>query len=137
MLLVEHFWQKDDPLQIELAFLPLWIQVHGLPTSFMLDGVAKHIGDRVGSFLESDPNNYNNPWRTIMRIQVRLDVRKLLKKGVKLKLEGSSSSEVVLKYERLPSFCFVYSKLGHGERFCPKVFESEDGSIVGRFRPEL
>lgn len=36
----------------------LWVQVHDLPVGYMANSVAKRIGDKIGVFVEYDPNNY-------------------------------------------------------------------------------
>lgn len=72
-----------------------------------------------------------------MRVRVCLDVTKPLKKTFKLKQEGGAWKEVTLKYERLLTFCFSYGKIGHGEKFCTRQFENEEGIIERKFGPKL
>ncbi|TXG49045.1 hypothetical protein EZV62_024920 [Acer yangbiense] len=54
-----------------------------------------------------------------MRVKVRLDISKSLKRWLRLKLGKSDEvTKVNLKYERLPEFCFASGKVGHGIKEC-------------------
>lgn len=43
----------------------------------------------------------------------------------------------MLKYERLPIFCFYCGKIGYGENFCDRRFENEFGVVELVYGPEL
>lgn len=51
-----------------------------------------------------------------------MDVRKPLKRRMKIKREGEDWSWINFKYERLSTFCFVCERLGHSERDCDMVY---------------
>ncbi|CAH9135767.1 unnamed protein product [Cuscuta epithymum] len=60
-----------------------------------------------------------------MRIRVRMDVRRPLKKCTTLK-KVWISQWVDFKYEKLPNFYFVCGIIGHSDKFCPIVYEGEN-----------
>lgn len=58
----------ENAESVEFSEYSIWIQVHGLPIGFMSERVVKDIGGRLGTFLSSDPRNFNGWWRPYMRI---------------------------------------------------------------------
>lgn len=93
--------------------------------------IAKHIGNYIGRFVESDPNDFMGVWRNYMRIHVAIDVRFPLKCKMKIRKQGGEWVWLSFKYERLPPFCFVCGRLGHTEKFCEADFANH-GSAVER-----
>lgn len=65
-----------------------------------------------------------------MRIRVSIDVRKLMKRRIKLKKAGGDWVWVNFKYKHLNIFCFICRLLGHTEKQCPKLYECPPGEIV-------
>jgi hypothetical protein len=65
-----------------------------------------------------------------MRLRVRIDVRRPLKKDKKIKNMGGEWCIVNFKYEKLGVFCFVCGVLGHSENKCEVRFamENDDGN---------
>lgn len=101
-----------------------------MPAGFMSPIIGQHLGNFIGEFEEYDDNNNAGIWRTFMRIKVKLDVRKPLKKEKKVRHTGGDWKTVRFKYERLGNFCFLCGILGHTDQFCSKIFslENDDGS---------
>lgn len=137
LLLLQRILPGGDPVNVVLNHVNLWVQVHNLPLGFMLELVAQHIGKKLGGFVEADPNNYNNTWRSFMRVRVSFDVTKPLKKSLNIKQQGGDWKEVLLRYGRLPTFCFSCGKIGHGEKLCSHQFENDLGVVECVFGPEL
>lgn len=127
LLLFKPIASLDQASHIQLHDFEIWIQVHGLPFSLKSEWVLQHIGNHVGSFLTSDPKNFSEVWRSYFRVRVRLDVRRPLRAGMKIKKDGGSWLWLDFKYERLPTFCFLCGKIGHGENFCDKALEQGPG----------
>lgn len=57
-------------------------------------------------------NNNTRFWREYMCMRVRLDVKKSLKTGKKIKVNGVDWCIVSFKYEKLEAFCVVCGVLG-------------------------
>ncbi|KAL8548227.1 hypothetical protein ACS0TY_007521 [Phlomoides rotata] len=53
-----------------------------------------------------------------IQIQVKIDFRKPLRRGIQLELKDNNQVWVEFKYKRLPSFCYVCRMLGHMRREC-------------------
>uniref|UniRef100_A0A803L0T6 CCHC-type domain-containing protein n=1 Tax=Chenopodium quinoa TaxID=63459 RepID=A0A803L0T6_CHEQI len=59
-----------------------------------------------------------------MRIKVKVDIRKPLRRGLFISTGGSKPKWIVIKYERLGDFCFSCGKLNHIDKDC--IAEDED-----------
>lgn len=76
------------------------------------------MGDFFGSFLEYDPNNNSSIWRECMRVKIKIDVRKPLKRKKIICRKNGVENIIQCKYERLGDFCFTCGMVTHTERFC-------------------
>lgn len=65
-----------------------------------------------------------------MRLRIRVDIRKPLKRKKKICKKDKSEFVVHCKYERLGDFCFTCRLVSHTERFCRKKFESESQELA-------
>ncbi|MBA0570259.1 hypothetical protein Golob_003938 [Gossypium lobatum] len=58
-----------------------------------------------------------------MRLKVKIDVLKPLRRVVKLVDKDRVKIIGVIKYERLPDFCYVCGLIGHSFKNCKKKIE--------------
>ncbi|MBA0778028.1 hypothetical protein Gotri_005961 [Gossypium trilobum] len=93
--------------------------IHNLPLGFISETVAQQLGNFIGAFIEYDALATQLGYKRIIRIRVRINVRKPLKRKKKLVLLNGESVYVRFEYEKLTLFCFLSGKLRHGESFCP------------------
>lgn len=49
---------NDNPFTVPLYHMPIWVQIFDVPTGFMSEAIAKSIGNRLGTYICSDPNNF-------------------------------------------------------------------------------
>ncbi|KAJ8758931.1 hypothetical protein K2173_002710 [Erythroxylum novogranatense] len=133
LLLLKTFCSTDQPESMPLYKADMWVQVHKLPVGFMSEKVAQTIGNFLGAFVKSDPNNFSDIWRSYMRIRVAVDVNKAIKHEMKIKRQGGEWVTLDFKYERLPTVYFVCGLLGHTEKFCKVVYDSPDGTVPRKF----
>lgn len=126
MLLLEEIAPGEEPLKVPLWFLNIWIQIHDLPNGFMSEVVGQQLGNFFGSFVAYDPKNNSSIWRDCMRIKIRLDVRKPLKRKKKIKRKNGTEFIVTCKYERLGDFCFACGLVTHTERFCRRSIDNRN-----------
>lgn len=78
----------------------------------------------MGSYVESDPKNFDGVWKSYMQASVLVDIRILMKKKMKMKKAGGDWFWISFQYERLPFFCFFYGIVGHSEQFCEKLYDN-------------
>lgn len=93
-------------------------------TRFMSQRVVTDIGNYIESFIESDANNFVGVWRDYLRIKVSLKLDNPLKILMNLKKSESIWCWVNFMYEAIPTFCFICGMVGHGEKFCEKLFDT-------------
>ncbi|XP_074376703.1 uncharacterized protein LOC141718222 [Apium graveolens] len=129
MLVLNKIPLGEEPLNVSLWFLEVWIQIHDLPKGFMAEVVGRQLGDFFGEFLQYDVKNNSSIWMEYMRIKIKLDVRKPLKRRKKIKRKNGTEFVVTCKYERLGDFCFICGLVSHTERFCRRNLDkrSEEG----------
>lgn len=74
----------EDPVNVMLNEIEFWIQIHGLPVGYMTEVVGKQLGNFFGTFVQYDAKNNSSIWREYMRIRIKMDVRKPIKRKKKL-----------------------------------------------------
>ncbi|KAL5823122.1 hypothetical protein ACOSQ4_021022 [Xanthoceras sorbifolium] len=80
--------------------------------------VARLIAEEVGTIVEF-PMDSKDLWGKFLRIKVRIDITKPLKRGIRMRLENFETLiTALIKYERLPDFCYGCGYIGHSVREC-------------------
>lgn len=129
MMILEKIADGEDPLQVQLWHLNIWIQLYELSMSFMTEIVGQQLGNFFGEFLQYDVKNNSSIWREYMRIRIRLDVRMPLKRKKRIVKKDGKEFTVTCKYERLGEFCFSCGMVTHTDRFCRKSIGKRDVEI--------
>ncbi|XP_062099844.1 uncharacterized protein LOC133805696 [Humulus lupulus] len=129
-LVFECLKEGDNPRQITLNRLDIWVQIHDLQPSLMSERVVKDVGNSVVTFVESDPNNFTGVRRVYLRVRVKLNNDIPIKRRMKIRKSGSDWFWVTFKYEYIPTFCFICGIIGHSKRFCDKLFDTPLEQIV-------
>ncbi|XP_074341908.1 uncharacterized protein LOC141679304 [Apium graveolens] len=131
LLIHSEVKENDDPKGVKLEDTEIWMQVYDLPNGFISENIFQSIGNYIGAYIKFDPANYDGFWKAYVRIRVRMNVTKPLKRRMKIKRSGGEWSWINFKYERLSTFCFVCGILGHGERDCNVVYANA-GKVVDK-----
>ncbi|KAL5823688.1 hypothetical protein ACOSQ4_021588 [Xanthoceras sorbifolium] len=104
-----------------LAFnrVEFWVQIHNVPMMCMTLKIGQFLGDQIGSVREVDAGASGDCLGKYIRVRVEIDIGKPLQRFLKVNL-GSSAKDVVmlLRYERLPEYCFECGMMGHSIREC-------------------
>lgn len=129
-LIFERLPPGGDPSAMRPNKLDFWVQLHGLVTGFKSERVVHDLGNYIGTFVQSDPNNFKGLWRDYLRVRVSFQIDKPLKIKMKLEKANGLSCHVHFRYEDLPTFCFICGLLGHSERFCHSLFTTPKDQIV-------
>lgn len=107
----------EDPKQIPLFYSYFRIQVHNLQFEVISEGLARKLGDFFGQFIQHDAPLISQGEQRYMRFRVKIDVMLALKRKKKLTLTQEQKGYAYFQYEKIPLFCFLYGKLGHGKGF--------------------
>lgn len=122
-------------LELQFFSLPMWVRIYEVPFRGRYNEEnARMLGDKVGEFMEMDKYDSLGMEKSL-RIRVKVDVCKPLKRSVSIKIWGGESCRCPVKYEKLPLICFLCRMLGHGTNDCKEVVG--DSSPVKNFGPWL
>lgn len=83
---------------------------------FISENILRSIGYSTGNFVKSDSSNFDDIWKSLLRIRVTMSVDKPVKRRTKIKRDGDRWFWINFKYERLSTFCFVCGLLSHTDR---------------------
>lgn len=105
------------PSELPLYYVPLWARVYDLPMRGRNNEQnAKTLGNKIGVYLSMDRTDVIGINKSL-RIRVFLDARKPIPKTINMKMKGGTT-EVPVKFEKLPIYFYVCGRLGHGEKDC-------------------
>ncbi|KAF2301218.1 hypothetical protein GH714_020889 [Hevea brasiliensis] len=96
LLLIDKVDGYDDPRDVPLLFMRIWVQIHGLKPGFNSDHVVERLGNAMGECLERDENNFtkvknfSSSWKSYARVRVKLDVRNPLWTDYHLRKKGEN-----------------------------------------------
>ena len=80
--------------------------------------MGRDVGNSLGRFIEMDKRAYQLDQALFTRIRVELPINKPLRRGGNVVSLDAEKFWVNFKYERLPTFCILYGKLGHDDKHC-------------------
>ena len=128
-LIMERLKEGDNPRTMAINNLDIWVQLHDISAGFMSLRVATDVGNYIGKFIENDSNNFTGVWRDYLRIRVTLPLDVPIKRRMKLKKTEENWCWVNFKYEAIPTFCFICGMVGHGDKFCERLFDNPGGNV--------
>ncbi|KAL8523785.1 hypothetical protein ACS0TY_013669 [Phlomoides rotata] len=120
VVILKELGSGEQPSSIALCMTPLWVCVYDLPMVARNKNSISLIVGRIGELVEVDQTSLEGFSRSV-RIKIKIDIQKPLKKGLTLDLGASKIVWIEFKYERLPSFCYICGTLGHLRKDCDLV----------------
>ncbi|KAL5804737.1 hypothetical protein ACOSQ3_031537 [Xanthoceras sorbifolium] len=104
--------------ELKFKYSEFWIHIYNIPLACMNCKVARLIAEEVGTIVDF-PIDSKDLWGKFLRIKVRIDITKPLKRGIRLRLANFDTMiTTLIKYERLPDFCYGCGFIGHSFREC-------------------
>ncbi|PPD89486.1 hypothetical protein GOBAR_DD13579 [Gossypium barbadense] len=103
--------------------MPLWIRIYNIPMEQMDRQVAIDVGKAIGEVVAIDWRDRDQGWTDHIRIRVRIDVLKPLRRVVHFVGSKGSKTICTIKYERLPAFCYICGLIGHTTQKCNRKEE--------------
>lgn len=105
--------------KIEFRKATFWVQFHNIPILCMNKATALFLGNMIGKVKDIDTGDDGDCLGNFMRVRVEIDVTKPLERCSNVELFEGEEVTVLLKYERLPDYCFDCGLLGHTDKECP------------------
>ncbi|PPD96872.1 hypothetical protein GOBAR_DD06140 [Gossypium barbadense] len=109
----------------EFWMAPFWLRIYNIPIELMDRQTDLDIGNAIGELVAIDWKDRNGRRTEFIRIKVKINVLNPLRRVVKLVDKDGTETIGVLKYERLPDFCYECGKIGHTVKTCTINKESE------------
>ncbi|XP_062152170.1 uncharacterized protein LOC133860613 [Alnus glutinosa] len=119
LLVLKEIDEDISPSQMDFSKALFWIQVHDMPLTCMNREVGLRIGQSIGDVEDIDVTGDGVGWGRYLRIRVSVDITKPLERGRAIVLNGKSIW-VLLKYEKLPQFCYHCGRIYHEDKACPR-----------------
>ncbi|TXG51419.1 hypothetical protein EZV62_023943 [Acer yangbiense] len=102
-----------------------WVQIHQVPLICMTRYIGWFWGEMIGQVIDVDGGTLRDCVGKFMRIRVRIDISKPLKRVLRVDIMGDGVGIVMLlRYERLASHCVKCGKVDH-----TKTDYSDPGTI--------
>ncbi|PON78322.1 Zinc knuckle CX2CX4HX4C [Parasponia andersonii] len=132
LIVLARPWGMGDASALCFDYASFWVQIQNAPISCMTPKVARFLGSLIAEIEEIDLGTTGNCLGTFMRVQVKFDVTKPLRRSITIQVEDIDEEiTVLLQYEKLPDFCNYCGIMGHYFRECTK---NEDRHFMERSR---
>ena len=95
-----------------------WVQLHNIPEQCLTQETGESVGNMLGTTIQVADAEDDGSGNEFLRVRVVLDISKPLPRCCKLRSEGEHIGWVLLKFERLPNFCYWCGRVIHNEREC-------------------
>lgn len=102
LVLLKELEKRDRPGKDLLTKATFWVQVYDLPFVSMTEKVGYHLGNRIGQVHQVRTDGEGIGLGNCLLIRAVLDVKKPLKRKLKILIEGENEIWVRLKYGFLP-----------------------------------
>lgn len=114
-----------QPSAMKMDCAPFWIRLYDIPMAGRGEETLTQIGSRFGKVLEIDKATTNGLSRSV-RLKILLNLGKVIRKGTHICLDKAAPIWLPVKYERLPSFCYMCGQLDHNMVECDKKDNSKE-----------
>lgn len=116
--LVVDRWVEQPPSHF-LQYVTLWVQIRNIPVNHYTAQSITALGELLGQVLEVvfDPDLPQN--QDFVRVQIRFDVSRPLRKSKVINLPHGKTTIVYFFYERVQKRCYNCQRLTHEQDVCP------------------
>lgn len=127
LLMVEHVYGEECPVDFEPSLVPFWVQTHGLQIRAMNKDVGEMIEATIGQVLEVRCNQEGRAFGRCIRMRILLDIHKPLARWTNANIDGLLC-RIFFKFEKLADFCFICGRLDHLDRDCKAMIPERGNS---------
>ncbi|KAF4348650.1 hypothetical protein G4B88_007397 [Cannabis sativa] len=98
-----------------------WVEIHGLPTPYLVGQNSSVIGAKVGEFIASDgADNRIIARRGFLTLKVDIMIEQQIPAGFYLSINRGRKEWIQFKYRKLPKICFNCGYIAHDSSSCPR-----------------
>ncbi|MBA0770683.1 hypothetical protein Gotri_019286 [Gossypium trilobum] len=121
---------KDQDLDTyALNISPFWLRIFNIPLEYMDKQVGIDVGKAIGEVVAIDWRDNDGKWTKYIRVRVKIDVLKPLRKVVHLVRNDGIEIVRAIKYERLPAFCYIFGLINHTTQKGDKKEEQNEQNL--------
>lgn len=116
--------------ELEFRYASFWLHFHELPFACFSKKMAIAIGNMIGQFEKVETDEDGRCWGQTLKVRIRLDVRKALRRGMMFKV-GAMADErwIPITYEKLPHFCYGCGIIGHVLKDCESTEDPNEENL--------
>ncbi|TXG47986.1 hypothetical protein EZV62_027280 [Acer yangbiense] len=118
LLVLEKPLGLGDVASLAFNRVDFWIQIPNALLLCMTKEMGEFIGQLIGNLKDIDVGSTGEYFGKYMRLKMEVDVSKPLKRFLRLELEKGKESILLLRYEKLPEYCFHCGIVGHSYQKC-------------------
>jgi hypothetical protein len=122
VLLVQPLKGSERPPETDLNAVPIWVKMYDVPWDKQTVANGRKWGSRLGNVIVVDVDKDGAQFRDFLRVRIQIPINKRLQTKLTTGVMGKpeTHSTYILRYERVPYFCFWCGFIGHNETMCEK-----------------
>lgn len=121
-------WVEHPPVD-SLQYIPLWVQIRNIPVNHRSIAAITTFGELVSQVTEVAYDPYVAQTRDYIRVQLKFDVSRPLRRSKVVNIPGGGSVTLVFDYERVQKRCYTCQRLTHDQDFCPIFLMKKQGNV--------
>ncbi|MBA0701290.1 hypothetical protein Goari_022374 [Gossypium aridum] len=107
------------------------VRISKIPMEYIDRLITLEVGNAIGEVIAIDWCDRNGGWVEYMRLNVIIDVLKLLHRVVQFVNSEGAEFVCAIRYKCLPRFCYIYGLISHSIQRSDKKKESSKSNKMG------
>jgi hypothetical protein len=119
--LIAPFINNIRPSATILDSVQVWVRIYDIPWNKQTDATGRKLGSQLGKVEWLDVDTAKNEFNDFLRVRIALPLNRRLKTKITTTMKGKPGEQVhLIRYERVPHFCFHCGFIGHDKKMCEK-----------------
>ncbi|KAK3222902.1 hypothetical protein Dsin_009927 [Dipteronia sinensis] len=141
LIVLEEPQGTGDISCMKFSRVEFWVQIHNVPLLCMNKEIGMFLGRMIGEVTDIDVGPSGYCMGKFLRLRIVIEIDKPLLRCLRVDLLGTGMvTMLLLRYERLPDYCFrccclghtIMECLGHTIKECPKKVGDTGGEAANR-----